>query len=128
MLVSQGSSEEEGNEDLKELAVKLGEVISNPKVHASFMVMTNLKLHETLEEITAKDTKQVVIIPCFLFTETMYKIIHETMNSYSGEQPEVSFALADCFGMCDLFVEIIVDRLIDQIYVTAEAKAAAMVS
>lgn len=120
VLVSQGSSEEEGNEELKELAAKLGETIENPNVHASFMVMTEPKLHQTLQEVTAAKAGQVIIIPCFLFTGTMYKKIHETMEDFRGQFPKTSFELADCFGICDLFIEIIVDRLIEQIYQTVE--------
>ncbi|WP_147804198.1 sirohydrochlorin chelatase [Alkalicoccus halolimnae] len=116
ILVSQGGSDPEGQEDLHMLAENLSTQIGNTRVHASFMVTADPHLTEGLDKVIEAGSRHVVILPCFLFTGTMYKKIQEMMEGYRDKHTETTFQLADCFGISDLFTEIVVDRVIRELH------------
>ncbi|PTL37579.1 sirohydrochlorin chelatase [Alkalicoccus saliphilus] len=111
VLVSQGSSDKEGNSSIKNLAVKLGQKLQRDPVHTAFMVAASPSLEMKLEELVQQGKRKIVILPGFLFEGAMVKKIRKTAAAVNEKQGRNIIFQAECFGTEDLFAEIIADRI-----------------
>lgn len=108
LLVSQGSSLHGGNDAAEKLAGELGKHYPNTQITNAYMVMTKPTLQDGLLSLD-KQEGDILVVPNFLFSGTMYKKIHKIINGMSSKQ---TVRVATCYGLSENFIDLVVDRIL----------------
>lgn len=123
LMVGRGSSDPVANSNFYKWARMLWERTGYRAVDSAFIGITRPTLPEGLDRAVTSGAKNVVVLPYFLFTGTLYKRIAETVSTYQARYPTIQFRLTRYFGLEPLLLDVVAERVEEALVGRASAYA-----
>lgn len=111
LLVGRGSSDAEANGDLYKIARLLWERVPIRWVEVAFIGVTDPRLDEGVERCVRLGSRNIVILPYFLFTGVLIKRMREKMEEFHLRYPGVSVSMAPYLGLDEGLIDIFLRRV-----------------
>ena len=98
ILLGRGSSDPMANGEVAKMARWLFEATRHDLVDIAFTGVTYPRLERTVQRQSLLGMTQIVVLPYYLFTGTLFERIQRQVNHLERQYPRLRFALADYFG------------------------------
>lgn len=129
ILVGRGCSIAETNADHVRLTRLLFEAGGYRQVAAAFIQVARPSLPEALAQAAAAGSRQIVVMPHFLFTGRLDQWTQQQTAEFASAHPEVEVRVAGVIGACTELAEVVVQRYREGVLkLRAEAGSSAYLS
>lgn len=110
VLVGRGCSVTDANADHVRLSQVIFETGGYHQVLPAFIQVARPSLPETLLRSYATGSRRLVVMPHYLFTGRLDQWVHQQVDAFSAEHPDVEIRVADVIGPCDELAQVVTQR------------------
>lgn len=110
VLVGRGCSVTDANADHVRLARVVFETGGYRQVTPVFIQVVQPSLPRALQQLHAAGSRQIVVMPHFLFTGRLDQWVHQQTDAFRADHPDVEVRVADVLGPCDELAQVVVQR------------------
>lgn len=113
LVIGRGSSDQEANRTLTDLAEKLRESLGMAKAGIAYAGIAEPSVADGLATAARQKYDRVVVLPYFLFTGVLVKRIHALTEVTARQHPTIEFLIARHLSDHPLVIETVVDRILE---------------
>ena len=112
LVVGHGSRREEANEDVRQVAQRIGERGGFPLIQAAFLEIAHPNIHQGIANLVAQGASSITVHPYFLSPGRHTRgDIPVEVSAAAAEFPNVSFKITEPLAGHDLVVEASIERI-----------------
>lgn len=110
VMVGRGCSVIDANADHIRVSRVIFETGGYHQVLSAFIQVTRPTLPQILHQYYASGSRQIVVMPHFLFTGRLDQWVHQQVDAFRTTHPDAAIRIANVIGPCDELAQVVAQR------------------
>lgn len=110
VMVGRGCSVTDANADHVRLSRVVFETGDYHQVLSAFIQVARPSLPQILRQYHASGSRRIVVLPHFLFTGRLDQWVHQQVEAFRADHPDVEVRVANVIGPCDELAQVVAQR------------------